>query len=90
MNVVVLSEATHGPNVSSNTPTSPAPSGLGLTLEQDGYGAPVIVSRVDPNGIAAADGQIRSGDQIVSIDGNNVEGLSVTEVRKMLTSGPEQ
>ncbi|VDP11465.1 unnamed protein product [Onchocerca flexuosa] len=67
--------------------------GVGLALD-GGRGSvfgdrPIVIKRVFEGGSAARSGRIKVGDQVVTIDGIDVRGMSYLEATKTLRSRPE-
>ncbi|VDK67095.1 unnamed protein product [Onchocerca ochengi] len=67
--------------------------GVGLALD-GGRGSvfgdrPIVVKRVFEGGSAARSGRIKVGDQVITIDGIDVRGMSYLEATKTLRSRPE-
>ncbi|KAL3997910.1 PDZ domain (Also known as DHR or GLGF) family protein [Acanthocheilonema viteae] len=67
--------------------------GVGLALD-GGRGSvfgdrPIVIKRVFEGGSAARSGRIKVGDQVITIDGIDVKGMSYLEATKTLRSRPE-
>ncbi|CAG9540331.1 unnamed protein product [Cercopithifilaria johnstoni] len=67
--------------------------GVGLALD-GGRGSvfgdrPIIIKRVFEGGSAARSGRIKAGDQVITIDGIDIKGMSYLEATKTLRSRPE-
>ncbi|XP_026688815.1 inaD-like protein, partial [Diaphorina citri] len=63
--------------------------GFGLSLVGRKQGPGVFISDLVPGGIAATDGRLLKGDQIMSVDGTDVRDKSQEEVATIMkvTSG---
>ena len=64
------------------------PEGLGFSIV-GGYGSPhgdlpIYVKTVFSRGAAAAEGSLKRGDQIVSVDGQSVDGVTHEQAVSML------
>lgn len=67
--------------------------GVGLALD-GGRGSvfgdrPIIIKRIFEGGSAARSGRIKIGDQVITIDGIDIRGMSYLEATKTLRSRPE-
>ncbi|EJW83710.1 hypothetical protein WUBG_05381, partial [Wuchereria bancrofti] len=67
--------------------------GVGLALD-GGRGSvfgdrPIVIKRIFEGGSAARSGRIKIGDQVITIDGIDIRGMSYLEATKTLRSRPE-
>jgi len=73
---------------------NPGLAGIGLLMQQDldpdspdGGGNKVFIKSVVPGGACDRDGQIQVGDTVLSVNGENVVGLGVADIRERIV-GP--
>ncbi|KAF7637874.1 hypothetical protein Mgra_00002579 [Meloidogyne graminicola] len=58
---------------------------LGITIASSGgHLDPIIISRLAPNGLAERTGALNIGDQILSVNGESLEGKKVSQVTQIL------
>ncbi|CAM9325609.1 unnamed protein product [Ascophyllum nodosum] len=63
---------------------------MGIVLEENGSGfGGLRVKEVNPGGSAEASGNVRVGDQIINIQGENVKGIDFDEGMRKLVAAPE-
>mmetsp|Transcript_30669 Transcript_30669/g.71662 ORF Transcript_30669/g.71662 Transcript_30669/m.71662 type:complete len:374 (+) Transcript_30669:3-1124(+) len=63
-------------------------AGIGLLMQQDGGpSTKVFIKNVVPGGACGRDGVVQVGDFVVGVNGNNVVGLPVAEIRECIV-GP--
>jgi len=63
-------------------------AGIGLLMQQDGgSSSTVFIKHIVPNGACSRDGVIQVGDAVVGVNGENVMGYAVAEIRERIV-GP--
>eukprot|EP00282_Hemiselmis_andersenii_P001855 CAMPEP_0114153502 /NCGR_PEP_ID=MMETSP0043_2-20121206/24391_1 /TAXON_ID=464988 /ORGANISM="Hemiselmis andersenii, Strain CCMP644" /LENGTH=98 /DNA_ID=CAMNT_0001248545 /DNA_START=15 /DNA_END=308 /DNA_ORIENTATION=+ len=61
--------------------------GIGISFGVTAKGE-VFITGMAPNGPAKASGQIRRGDQLISVDGQDVKGWDVNDIVKLIVGDP--
>ena len=74
---------TEPPRATAGLPP-PRRCGVGLMLEQDGYGKPIFVAEVVAGGPSDRGGQIRKGDELVFVEGVPIARLSGEELSSLI------
>lgn len=57
---------------------------MGVTLRGTGAGRALVVTGVKPDGPAAREGRVRTGDRLLAVDDAELRGLTLSEAQRAL------